>query len=691
MKLFPVVLVFLILSGLSFCQVTTEGGNVTELNVSGALNSTYWDGLYGDVVLGAGLNYSHVVTGNNVVNINMVAQDPNCTILNISLHVIAVNDTSLNTPLSVGNLPQLDAFIGSGAENGSDTFTSLSNFILTYGTFNNVPTTYTFANNASSLDFREGYLNDAAGNLVFITEVVDNRPDWQGGTSDYQLMLPNNGTPVNYTLWVDVNYTCQNVTPGPGPGPGPHNEHRLYIYPPGIYEAGVGETFDFSALIENRGDFVERDIDVYIQACPSGFTCGTDFIDRIGVGDQETAEFQITVNGEGEYVLTVCAENDDVIQCGDFIVRVTAECSSDEDCPEDEYCGNGICRPKKKINETCERDGECESALCRDEICVLCESNDDCASNEICSGGICELISCECGYISNHACIEYECCSDPDCASDEFCMERECVEKELDIIVIEGEFIEGEQIMVQIINNKGEPVPFANVFTDYMSVMADANGFATIGVPYNGLLYANKDGYPQAGLLLDVTRLGFFVAEENVYAGIETKIRVVDSQGLPIAGAEVFANGYTYSTDENGYFRHTFDAPGKRQVNGRKPGYIIESAEIDVLAEGEALCGFPVILNFWWFDNADVYLLWAVSIVLAVLNFALSFRRFRVEKMMKVVRSAVYSFVPLLLALPGVNIFTICFMSNIIVLQAAIEIILLARDLFSGKKKSKKR
>ena len=110
MRLISFAFVILLLSSITSAQIMVEGGNVTELNVSGNINSTYWDGLYGDVVLGAGLNYSHVVVGNDVVEINMVAQDPNCTIQSILMHVIAVNATSLTAPLSIGNLPQLDAF-----------------------------------------------------------------------------------------------------------------------------------------------------------------------------------------------------------------------------------------------------------------------------------------------------------------------------------------------------------------------------------------------------------------------------------------------------------------------------------------------------------------------------------------------------------------------------------------------------
>ncbi len=657
-------------------QVTIEGGNVTELNVTDLRNSTRWDGLYGDVILGIfGATYNHNVIGNQVVHLNMLVSEPSCTYTSLVMHIIAVNSSSpsLTLPLSPGNLSQLDAFIN-GSENGSATFKYTSNFTLSYGTFTNVPTTYTYANNASSSYFREGYLNDAAGNLVFVAVVVSNKPDWNGTTSDYQIMIPNNGSSTAYTLWVDINYTC--FTPPP---PGGEKHHRLYIYPPGTYTVKAEETFNPSFIVENRGDYNEMDVAVYIDECPAGFTCGSGEIERLDEREQTNVSFPITVDGVGEYVLTVCARNDNARACADFIVQVIAECASDDDCDENEYCDYGTCKPKKKVKEECNRDGECESGVCEGGICVYCTKNEDCAYDEICVEGICERIKCECGIITNHACIQYECCADSDCALDKFCIDHTCVAKELEILVVGGEIVENESILVQIVNNKNEPVPLARVFTDYMSVYADENGFATIVVPYNGLLYAYKDTYPQAGLLLDVIRLGFFITEEEIVVGKETRIRVVDSMGRGIAGATVVIGNDTVITDSEGYFKYVFDSPGRVVLKGTKPGYRIRDREINVIErEIAAVCHFPVLLNWLIFSPNTLYILWFFSILLALLNFVLSARRFKV-KPRPMLKAALYSFIPLILALPNVLIFSICFMSNIVLLQAVVELILFVK------------
>ena len=221
---------------------------------SGNDTSDYWDGIYGEIVLGAGVTYPYTVNGNDVTELNMVAQNPPCTYISLTMHVIAVNDTGVTAPLAAGNLATLDAFMDAGTENGSNTFDSTDSFTLSYGTYNNVPSFYTYANNSTSTDFLEGYLNDAVGNIVFVAVIVDNQPNWNGTTSDYQIMLPKNDSPTAYTIWVDVDYTCK---PGNGNG---GKDHELYIEPIGSYDVYIGETFYPVFTVRNKGDHVEHDI-----------------------------------------------------------------------------------------------------------------------------------------------------------------------------------------------------------------------------------------------------------------------------------------------------------------------------------------------------------------------------------------------------------------------------------------------
>jgi hypothetical protein len=644
------IILLLLFSGLLIADPITEGGNVTEANFTGLQNSTNWGAFYGDVVLGAGSTYTVTVYGNNINLQNMVAQNPPCAYTSISMHIIAVNDTGITTPLSAGNLAVLDAFIGN-AENGSRTFNSTSTFNLTYGAYSSVPTTYTYANNATSPDFRMGYLNDADGNLVFVADVVSDRPNWNGSTSDYQIMLANNGSPINYTMWVNVIYAC----PPGGDGDG-DDDHILFIHPISTYTVQAGETFIVPVIVENIGDYGEHHVNVHLT-CPAGFSCGTAALNTIGIGDSKTANITITAGTVGDYVLRVYADSDATGTYREFLVHVNPECDSDDDCPGGEYCEAGECVPEEPVE---------------------CEKNADCPLDMVCENEVCREIECACGYVSNHACIKYECCSDADCLITQMCIQHKCVPKELDIIVVDGTLIEGDPLFVQVIDNIGNGIGGANVSTDEMSLLADLNGFATIVTPYSGIIYGEKEGYGKVGKVIDVIRLGFFVLEEKAYAGQETVITLVDSKGNPIPHAQVLIEGGIFTTDGQGRVFYTFKSSGEKIISGEKAGYLIHDGKLMVYEEGAAgeACAFPAIIGLFMFTPGQIYVLWFVALLLAVANFFL----FRGRTGTSNAKAFVYSFVPLALAVPEIGIFGICFMSNIVLFQLLVELVLLIKN-----------
>ncbi len=688
----------------SIANVTTEGGNVTELFLNTTQNSSYWDGFYGDVVLGAGFVYTEWVTGNNISLLNIDAQDPPCTYSSISMRVVAANASpiALVLPLAAGDLSILDLMI-LDCENGSSTFTATSSFALTYGTYNNVPSLYTLANGTPSPYFREGYLNDANNNLVFVADVVDDRPNWNGTTSDYQIMLPNNGSAMQYWLWVDVLYTC--VTP-PGPG---HKDHELFIFPIGTYEVVTGGSFDAEATVRNRGDYTEDNVLVFVDDCPAGFSCGSLLIPKIKEGEEEDVLLQITAGAIGQYVLTVCAENEDADYCREFILNVLPECETDDDCGEDEYCEGGICEPKKEEGEECESDAECLSGVCSGGVCVPCETDGDCADDEVCTDGYCEKVECPCGVVENHVCVPYECCEDSDCKVDEFCISHFCVEKEIELLLIDGTRVEGDTGFFQVLNNKGEEVGGADVFTDDEGTVSDENGYASLAFPYGGIVYAYAEGYGQIAKLYDIIKLGFINVEgEFAVVGKETIIRIADSRGNPIAGATVIIEGESLISDGNGEVRYVFETPGPKEIRAHKMGYLINDGEITVglvPPVEEEVCRFPVLLNWIEIPITGLPTLWLIAIVLGIFNFLTFGRRIKgdlLEKLLKekkhdyegvlkskrreqYIASIVYSFAPVVLAVPNIAIFSICFMLNIVVLQAIGEIILVIKSIGERK------
>lgn len=667
-----------LLSSLSFCQYTVPGGNVSQSSIDISAPAGSWDGIYGEVVLGSGLNYSYTVFGGNITRINMVAEVPPCNISTISMHVIAVNSTSLTAPLSPGNLSILDRFIDS-KENGSLSFTSLGSFNLTYGQITGVPILFTYAANVSSPYFREGYMNDALGNLVFVADVVDNRPDWNGSTSDYQMILPTNGTPTGYTLWVDVNYTCLPPFTPPNP-PGGGDTHELYIDPVGVIEVIAGQSIDPEFLVINTGDFPEDDIAVTLS-CPASFSCGAGSIPHLGIGHQQGISLPITVDGPGEYLLTVCARSAHARYCRDFLVQVSPECSVDDECGSGGYCEAQECEPKKKPGEKCDRAPQCENGACSGGICVYCTSDDDCPDSQMCSGGSCIPVPCPCGIVKSHACERYSCCSDSECGKCRICTGNSCSGMESDILLVSGELLEGEYVRVQVVDSRGIGVSGARVFTDDMSAYTDANGFASIKLPYTGIIYASADCYPQAGIMLDITHNAYFIIPDPVYEDEEEGFQLVDSKGRPVPGATVFIEGDSIVTDSQGRFSHTFQNPGQVRTKGQKIGYKVNDVDIDVLSRSMA-CSYPAVVGLLSFSSYNMHVLWMISIAMAVLNLILIDRRARPFHM---IRKAVYSFGPLIFALPTVGIFTICLVSNIVLLQLLIELAVFLRGLLLSR------
>jgi len=660
------ILLLLLLASLSLAQDTTEGGNVTQLNISGYAPSERWDGLFGEVASGMPANYSHVVLGNQGVEINMVALALNCTPPAAAMHILAVNDSWLTLPLSSGDLSVLDAFIGYALENGSRTFDETASLAFTYGSFANVPSLHTYTGASPSPFFQEYYLNDAAGNMVFVADIVMNRPDWNGTTSDYQIILPNNGSAVNYTVWVDVNYTCPL-----GEEPDEDKSHALSVDPPGAYEVPAGSAFSPAFMVSNPGDYTEYDIDV-VLACPAGFACGSGFIGSLSIGDDSTVAIPITVGGPGEYVVTICAENTHTSDCKDFIVRVTAECVADADCTEDQYCDGYSCEDKRPPAEPCGEDEECLTGLCEDGICAYCAEHGDCAVDEYCSEGFCEPVECACGMVVDHTCLPYQCCADEDCADCSICTGNSCIALELEILVGGGEMYEGEDIRVQVVDNLGRGMAGATVFTTDMSATADGFGYVTVTIPYDGIIYASTS-CAQAGLMLDIMRQGVFILPEEILVGEEVEIQLVDREGLPIAGAEVQADGKLYTTDGNGRFRVVFDEAGPKELKGKKPGYRIQDELTLVRSTGEIACYFPISIAWFAFYPLTIWQLWLLSIILAGASTWLVHRRKRARRW---IWKLAYTLGPLILALPNYWVLAICFMSNIVLLQFIIELLL---------------
>lgn len=200
----------------------TEGGNITLLNLSLAQNNSTWYGICGSVSGSAFSNVTINATPGAVECIFTFATGSSGCSNGVNSTFLLFSNSSANfTALSAGNLTVLDSFINSENESGTATFTSSRTFQTSgWGNITSVPSTYTEP--SSPQDFPEGYLQDSAGNLVFITPAVSDKTGFNGSLYDFQAILPTNGGQnTTYYLRVDLGCNAANETPSPPPTPSP--------------------------------------------------------------------------------------------------------------------------------------------------------------------------------------------------------------------------------------------------------------------------------------------------------------------------------------------------------------------------------------------------------------------------------------------------------------------------------------
>ncbi|MEM4247385.1 MAG: hypothetical protein QXF14_03630 [Candidatus Woesearchaeota archaeon] len=200
-------------------EIMAQGGNITWLNMCLKLQTQHWQGYAGRVYFGTAPQTPTYLnaTGSlvNISNINFTVPCDNPT--GVTGFIIFSNSTEPPIGLVPGDLSILDKLSGNGSDSGSKTFTAISTFDFTSGSITNVPTTFTYVNEApQNTVFREGYFNQGA-NIVFATAIDINMMGYNRSYFDFQSLLfaPYKKT-IPYYLFADITFIC----PPPGPGGG---------------------------------------------------------------------------------------------------------------------------------------------------------------------------------------------------------------------------------------------------------------------------------------------------------------------------------------------------------------------------------------------------------------------------------------------------------------------------------------
>ena len=110
-----------------------------------------------------------------------------------------------------------------------------------------------------------------------------------------------------------------------------------------------------------------------------------------------------------------------------------------------------------------------------------CLSDIDCPPDFICLNHSCSQLTCDCGYIENHTCINYDCCLDSDCDENEKCINHECVLRRVDIEINYSD----NHLIVNAVYDDGYPVANYHIKVrtksgKILSAITDTNGRAEI-------------------------------------------------------------------------------------------------------------------------------------------------------------------------------------------------------------------
>lgn len=561
-------------------SVSISSGNVTTLIISSGTITSSWDGFYGQVLFNTTSSQQIVnINGGNLTNLDLYVTTPPCANYDInSIHIIASNSSSLSTPLTPGNIPFLDNFMNDVQEKASNTFNYNDDYDLTYGSYINVPSLL-FKNKTSFLEFKQGYLNDANGNLIFISNICFDCNNWNNTLSDYQIMLPRNLTHIaQYYVWVDLDYNC--VT-DPTPG---RRRHRIRFVDvtPEINVQPFKQT-EHKITVHNYGGYNE-DLNVKISLSNDFCTVTSNPDFNINRGTYKDLELTIYCTKPLESTLVeIEIDNFHILEQTSFKINILGECEIDSDCDEGYFCNSEkLCEEKKEVKEECELNSDCITNLCLNGFCEKCESNTQCAWNEHCVDGTCKLIE-GCGFIENHKLIPYECCFDEDCAGEKICVGNECVLKSFELfILIEDDdiLIEQNDYLFRIIDNYGNSIEGVLVESNAISY-SDENGYVHVQIPYDGIIDLQKENYYDKKIQLDYYKIGFFEHQHNLLTG-EIIFKVYDSKGIPIRGVEVFVNGISIGlTNERGKIFYITDEK-ILQLSFLKDKHVIKGAVVNL-------------------------------------------------------------------------------------------------------------
>jgi len=182
-------------------NVTTAGGNVTNMNLSSSISTTKWAGYWGNVS-------GSLVLAPNSSSANFYAWAWNISNGGVVCAVAAPYGFNWAAVQNT-TAPFVDTVWAFGAASDNATNTLVNTCTITVG---GVTVTGTAGNMTGGNTFKTCALSDAAtpttkSDLAFCVNIASAGTLFTGGSGNYQLMVPTNktyGATETYSFWMDL-------------------------------------------------------------------------------------------------------------------------------------------------------------------------------------------------------------------------------------------------------------------------------------------------------------------------------------------------------------------------------------------------------------------------------------------------------------------------------------------------------
>ncbi len=181
----------------STSTVDIEGGNVTEVNVTGNSITGRWAGFWGEVSGGIKLTD----TGNSNSFYEWSVSDVSGSV------VYATNGTvSSWAAVTPGNDSIMPAYVQADVtDNFNNTFTATEAFTSASLNVASTPYTSTWQNGAQTATLKTYSLTEGGSTLIWAAKAVADTNSFQSGeTVDYQLLVPADSGGLTYTFYLEL-------------------------------------------------------------------------------------------------------------------------------------------------------------------------------------------------------------------------------------------------------------------------------------------------------------------------------------------------------------------------------------------------------------------------------------------------------------------------------------------------------